>query len=329
MNLKSIAKPMLEEAAHALGAVRMVRAANRKRPRILMYHRFQGGADQVRAQLTSQCEHMQRHYHPVSLDEVAQATREGTPLPQNALAITVDDGYRDFASAFPIFLAHGLKVTLYVVAGFASGELWLWPDQLLYLLEKSPRSEASLVLPDGTAVRYPLNDEAARRSAFGLLCEFLIRMNNEDRLATMGCLPGWLDIELPARAPERFAALSWAELRTLSQQGLDVGAHTQTHPIVSKVETEEGLRREIGGCKSRIESHLRVAVNHFCYPNGKFPDVNQAAKLEAERAGFRTAVLAEAGFAEPEAGLFQMKRIGVEPDYPPRFFERCIAGYRL
>lgn len=329
MSLKSIAKPMLEGAAHALGAVRMVRSANRKRARILMYHRFQGPPAQVRAQLTSQCEHMQRHYHSVSLDELARATRDGTPLPANALAITVDDGYRDFASAFPIFHAHGLKVTLYVVSGFAAGELWLWPDQLLYALENSPRTEASIVLPDGAAVCYPLTSQGERHAAFGPLCETLIQMSNEDRMATMGCLPGLLDVDIPARAPERFAGLSWAELRTLSMQGLDVGAHTQTHPIVSKVETKEDLQREIGGCKSRIESHLGVGVNHFCYPNGKYPDVSAGAKLEAERAGYRTAVLAEPGFAEPETGLFHMKRIGVEPDYAPRYFERCIAGYRL
>jgi peptidoglycan/xylan/chitin deacetylase (PgdA/CDA1 family) len=329
MSLKSIVKPLLEGAAHALGAVHLVRTANRKRARILMYHRFPGAAADVRARLTAQCEHLRQYYHSVSLDELAQATREGTPLPPNALAITVDDGYRDFAMAFPIFQAHGLKVTLYVVSGFASGELWLWPDQLLYLLENSPRSEANVVLPDGTAVRYPLSDLAARRAAFVPLCETMIRMSNEDRLATMGCLPGLLDTDIPTQAPERFAGLTWAELRTLSRQGLDLGAHTQTHPIVSKVETEEGLRREIAGSKSRIEAELGTTVNHFCYPNGKYPDVNQKARTEAERAGYRTGVLAEAGFADPESGLFLMKRIGIDPEYPLRYFERCVAGYRL
>jgi peptidoglycan/xylan/chitin deacetylase (PgdA/CDA1 family) len=286
-----------------------------------MYHRFPSDL----AGLAAQCEHLSRHYHPVSLAEIADAAGMGERLPPNSLAITVDDGFRDFAPAFPVFQRFGLKVTLYVVSGFAAGDLWLWPDQLLYLLEKSPLRRAEVPVPGGAKVL----DLANPAAAFDSFCQTMIRMKNQDRVDTLARLPELLAAELPRSAPERFAALSWGELKELAAQGLDVGAHTMSHPILSSLESEEAIEREIAGSKAQIQAATGIAVTNFCYPNGKLADVNAAAIGAVERAGYRTAVLAELGLARPPFDRFQLKRIGVEPDLPPLYFERCVAGYRL
>jgi len=321
MSLKSIA----ERTAHSLGAAKIIRQCNRSNVRILMYHRFPGTPEDLQHRLAAQCEHVRRYYHPVSLDEVAQAVRDERSLPPNSLAITIDDGYRDFELAFPIFEKFGLKVTLYVVAGFAAGDLWLWPDQLLYLLENSPLGEADVPIPTG----YVHLDLTNRTAAFDSFCQTLIGMRNQDRLNVLHSLPAILKAELPKQAPQRFAALSWPELRAMAAQGLDIGAHTVHHPILSKIESETELQQEIAGSKARIEEATGVPVKHFCYPNGKFPDVNGAVAAAAEAAGFSSAVLAESGWAGPPFSMHRLKRIGVDPSYHPLYFERCVAGYRL
>jgi peptidoglycan/xylan/chitin deacetylase (PgdA/CDA1 family) len=315
MSLKSIA----EQAAHSLGAAHLIRRKNRAAARILMYHRFPGDL----AGLAAQCEHIRRHYHPISLSELAQAARENHTLPPNAVAITIDDGYRDFARAFPIFQRFGLRVTLYVVSGFAAGELWLWPDQLHHLIQNSPLPQADVPVPGGT-VHLNLRD---RTGAFESFCQTMIEMKNPDRLSVLSSLPALLEAELPRSAPERFAALTWSELRALAADGLDVGAHTNTHPILSSI-GGDFIPDEIAGSKSRIEAATGCGVKHFCYPNGKFPDVNETVIARTGEAGFETAVLAEPGLAGPPFHLHRLKRIGVEPDFPPLFFERCVAGYR-
>jgi peptidoglycan/xylan/chitin deacetylase (PgdA/CDA1 family) len=317
MSLKSIA----EHAAHAVGAARLIRRNNRSSARILMYHRFTGSLQG----LTAQCEHLARHYTPFSLNELVEAANHKQPLPHNALAITVDDGYADFRHAFPVFQDFGLKVTLYVVAGFAAGELWLWPDQLLYLLKNTARRQAAIPVPDGV-VQLDLTDPSA---AFDTFCQAMIRMKNSDRLNVLQSLPDLLETSLPKSVPEGFAPLSWSELRALADQGLDIGAHTITHPILSKLETDSAVQSEIAGSKARIENATGFPVRHFCYPNGKSADVNEAAATAAQKAGYQTAVLAEPGFAGPPFSLFQLKRIPVDPGYPPLYFERCVAGYRL
>lgn len=315
MSVKSIA----EKAAHTLGAVDFVRYRNRSSVRILMYHRFPQDMDG----LIAQCEHLSGHYHPITLTELAQAARERRSLPPNSLAITVDDGYRDFGSAFPVFQQFGLKVTLYVVSGFAGGELWLWPDQLLYLFENTRQRQAEIPVPGGVT-RLDLTNPSA---AFDSFSQSLIKMKNGERLNILKELPKVLNVELPAQAPERFAALSWSELRHLAAGGLDIGAHTATHPILSKLENSRELESEVAGSKARIEQATGAKVNHFCYPNGKIPDVGQEVQNAAENAGYETSVLAESGFAGPPFHLHQLRRLGVDPELPLLYFERYVAGY--
>lgn len=321
MSLKSAA----EKLFHSLGAVDLVRFRKRQRVRILMYHRFQRTRDPGEAQLIAQCEHIRRHYYPITLDEIAQAAQKGRPLPENSVAITVDDGYRDFGSAFSVFEKYGLKVTLYVVSGFAAGEIWLWPDQLLYMIEKTELPVVTLPFPDGTCRLETLN----RSRLFDHVAQALIGMKNQDRLNFLRTLPAAFETELPQYAPERFAALSWAELRALASRGLDIGSHTVSHPILSKIEGGVELRREISDSKTRIERETGVKVRHFCYPNGQAPDLNDQAVAVARDAGYQTAVLAQPGMAGPPFDLFRLKRIPAEPDHPPLYFQRCLAGYRL
>jgi peptidoglycan/xylan/chitin deacetylase (PgdA/CDA1 family) len=55
---------------------------------------------------------------PISSAEVVEARRGGAPLPDNAVLITFDDGFRDFATnALPELDRRGLRATLFVTTG--------------------------------------------------------------------------------------------------------------------------------------------------------------------------------------------------------------------
>jgi peptidoglycan/xylan/chitin deacetylase (PgdA/CDA1 family) len=315
MSVRSIA----ERAAHTLGAADLIRYRNKSRVRILMYHRFNNDL----SRLAAQCEHLSRYYHCITLNELAQAAKNRSPLPPNSLAITIDDGYRDFLHAFPLFQRFGLKVTLYVVSGFAAQEIWLWPDQVLHLFESTHVRTAEIPVPGGT-VKLDLTNPIA---AFEPFAQRMIAMKNVDRLAVIKKLPALLESELPVAAPERFEALSWVELKSLASQGLDIGAHSATHPILSKLET--GLKEEIAGSKARIEAETGFDVLHFCYPNGTDADISLEAIEMVKRSGFNTAVVAEPGYAGPPFSLFELKRLGVGPELQQAYFERYVAGYRV
>jgi peptidoglycan/xylan/chitin deacetylase (PgdA/CDA1 family) len=68
--------------------------------------------------------------------------------------------------------------------------------------------------------------------------------------------------------------LTWDEIRTMSKNGVDFGAHTVSHPILSKLPAQQATW-EIVESKKRIETELQKKVTSFAYPNGNPNDYNQ------------------------------------------------------
>lgn len=66
--------------------------------------------------------------------------------------------------------------------------------------------------------------------------------------------------------------LTWDELRTLEAAGMDVEAHTLTHPRLDKITDEKILKSELEDSKAKIEKELSKKVLYFAYPFGKFTD---------------------------------------------------------
>jgi peptidoglycan/xylan/chitin deacetylase (PgdA/CDA1 family) len=306
-------KQVARTAFHRVGAVGMARWIHRKGLRILMYHRFSD-----REALARQCAHIRAHYMPISMARVADWLSHGAPLPQNALAVTVDDGYRDFYQvAYPLFREYGIPATVYLVSDFLDRELWLWVDQVRYafLHGKVPHAE--------------LATTQARKQAAYEMTESAKRMPNGERLRLLAELPARLQVALPREAPPQYEPLRWDEVREMVAAGFEFGAHTRTHPVLSRLAGAEELADEIAGSKRQIERQVGCPVDHFCYPNGSKEDFGPDAVEAVRMAGFRTAVTTETGLNYPGADPFQLVRIGVEPGLDPDYFARCSAGFRV
>jgi peptidoglycan/xylan/chitin deacetylase (PgdA/CDA1 family) len=61
--------------------------------------------------------------------------------------------------------------------------------------------------------------------------------------------------------------LSWEEAKEMSRNGISFGAHTVSHPILTKLPLDRA-RKERLDSKRRIEQELDREVTTFCYPNG-------------------------------------------------------------
>jgi peptidoglycan/xylan/chitin deacetylase (PgdA/CDA1 family) len=97
---------------------------------ILLYHRVapEGAPEMARYRVTPEAfEGQLRHlrdegYRAVGLLEWAEAIARRRPLPGRCVALTFDDGYRDFLEhAHPLLLRYGLGATMFVVAGRIGG----------------------------------------------------------------------------------------------------------------------------------------------------------------------------------------------------------------
>jgi peptidoglycan/xylan/chitin deacetylase (PgdA/CDA1 family) len=62
--------------------------------------------------------------------------------------------------------------------------------------------------------------------------------------------------------------LSWTQVSEMREAGLEIGAHTHSHPNLFKIEQHKVLE-EIGSSKTKLEEHLKEPVSLFAYPFGK------------------------------------------------------------
>lgn len=310
---------------HMAGGLQMARWVNRKGLRILMYHRFSDRAD-----LEIQCRHIREHYFPVSMTQVDTWLKSGDPLPDNSIAITIDDGYQDFAEVgYPAFSSWGIPVTVYLVADFLDGREWLWVDRVKYAFLHSPLDRVRIDLPGERAFYGILGAASQRRAAAAQLCEQMKLLRNEVRLAALAALPEVLQVAIPAAPPAEFAPLAWEDVRRMAASGVGIGAHTKTHPVLSRISGEGELHDEIGGSKQRIEEALGFPVEHFCYPNGSDCDITPECVEAVRLARFRTAVTTRSGLNYPAGDRFLLRRIGVDPGFEPLYFQRCAAAFRV
>jgi peptidoglycan/xylan/chitin deacetylase (PgdA/CDA1 family) len=65
--------------------------------------------------------------------------------------------------------------------------------------------------------------------------------------------------------------LSWEELRRLSAEGWEIGAHSMTHPLLTRVD-DEALAWEVQESKRRCAEMLEVPCRTMAYPTGDFDD---------------------------------------------------------
>jgi peptidoglycan/xylan/chitin deacetylase (PgdA/CDA1 family) len=289
-----------------------------------MYHRFEDAQ-----RLAVQCRHLRELYQPLSLTEAADCLHAGA-LPENAVAVTVDDGYRDVLEvAHPVFAAHGIPFLVYLVTDFLDGRLWLWLDQARYALQNTRQPRLRMTLPEVGVLDLALDSDEQRRVAARRLCESLKLLRHEDRCAALACLPEILDIEIPDEPPRDCAPLRWDEVRAMVEKGVEFGAHTRTHLDLSPGTSPVELAEEVVGSKRRIEEMLQAPVLHFCYPNGKFRDISANAVDAVREAGYRSAVTAEGGLNFPGDDVLRLRRIGVETGYEEDFFQRCVAAFRV
>ncbi len=83
----------------------------------------------------------------------------------------------------------------------------------------------------------------------------------------------------------KFEFLSWEEIQEMKTAGWEFGAHTLSHPHLTRLSRQEQFK-EIEDSKKLLENKLNTPIKHFCYP---YQDYNQETEDLVRQAGFLTA----------------------------------------
>ncbi|NHZ72831.1 MAG: polysaccharide deacetylase family protein [Aquificales bacterium] len=327
----------MNQARHIWGSQRLT---------VLAYHRvtnlYESGFDLFAPNVSatpstfaSQMDFVGRHFHVVSLDDVLDWLDEQRPLPPNPLLITFDDGYRDnLQYAFPVLQQHGFPAIIYLATNYIGEKKPFFWDLTAYCFYHTAKDTA--VLPLVGSQHW--SDESGRTAVMDNRTAVmdnwlnnLKKLPNHEKETAVQQLPQALDVTI---SDDAFAdlCLTWEQVRAMSQSSITFGAHTQNHPILTRISLEEA-RDEITGSKARITDETGRDVVSFAYPNGQSSDFNKPLIDILKQAGISVAFTLLSGPSRPEEvrnAPWAIRRIFIgHHDDMPHFAAKVMGLTRL
>lgn len=138
---------------------------------------------------------------------------------------------------------------------------------------------------------------------------------------TAGYLDGRSDWLAPLGAGQ-LPMLTSGQLSELAAGGVEIGAHTMTHPQLDCLPLP-AARREIVDSRDALEQLLGRRVHTFAYPHG-YHD-KRVKQLVAE-AGYTSATAVRDALSHPGDDPFALARVTVTADYDVGRFENVLLG---
>lgn len=256
---------------------------------------------------------------------------ERAPL-HNAIAFTVDDGYREHATVTgPVFAEFDCPATVFVTTGFLDGFVWFWWDQVEYVFANTARKSFSFEWANERP-HYSCRDDS---STLASVHDFTARCKSltpGEKLEAIRRLASVAEVALPARAPEGYEPMTWEQLRTAEESGMTFAPHTVTHPILARAEDTQA-EQEIISSWQRLQQEARRPVPIFAYPNGRAGDFGAREFDVLRRAQLTGAVTSMPGFATAKQfsapnGQFLVPRLPF-PDSLPYLIQQVSGLERL
>lgn len=246
---------------------------------------------------------------PVSMDDVLGFC-EGLTPPDNAFAITFDDGFENNLSvAAPILADFNVPATFYITTDFVENNRMSWVDRIEWAVEASP--DVALALPwrsdkagaRTTTEKRALMDEIRRH----------VKQDSSihaDDVAT--------DIQIQCGFVETWSSddaldqkLDWAGVRALHADPLfTVGGHTHTHAILSFLD-DAALAGELDTSLDLLRHNANIGPNHYSYPEGLAHCYSETVIAALKSRGVKCCPTAEDGVNAADVHPFHLKRVFV------------------
>lgn len=299
-------------------------AGKRARLSVLFYHRVLPAPDPMRDRemdadtfgrlMTA----LAMCFRVLPLSEAVARLKAGT-LPDRAVTITFDDGYADNHDvALPILQCLGLPATFFVTTGFLGGDA-MWNDVVIESLRQWTGPE--LDLRRLNLGRYQTRTVTDRRAVAAGLLEPLKYMEPQEREATAREIASVTGATIPEGL-----MMTEQQVRELRAAGMEVGGHTVTHPILTRV-SDEDAREEISNGRRILEVITGAPVTLFAYPNGKPKRDFGARHVSMVRElGFSAAVSTAWGVSTRDTNLFELRRFTPWDRHPVRFCLRLLQN---
>ncbi|MGA2266985.1 MAG: polysaccharide deacetylase family protein [Bryobacteraceae bacterium] len=330
MNLRSVARTVVLSACRRLGANRAARHRMRRQLLVLTYHGVvaRRHTDRLRyantvsvAEFEQHLRVLRRHFTPIGQADLLAWYEGRQSLPDNAVLVTFDDGYRNnLTLAVPVLKSHDIPCIFHVATGYIGTPRMLWTVEVVSRLLRWP--DAFVPTPDGADAPVPGGDLERRQLAS--------RLKEQCKRISWDVLQGYLQrlrepgIELEENE-ELYRFMTWDEVRELRRQGFEIGSHTVEHPILSQVSPAQ-LQFELMESKRRIEQETGEPCVAIAYPNGDPGSISNMVVKEARDASYRLGFTVIEQFTAKPVNALAVNRLCIMGHLPVNSFHCRVSG---
>jgi len=286
--------------------------------RVVTYHRvddpenrphlYPGVISATPSEFRRQVEHLQREYRVLSIWELLECVKEKQPLPPRSVLITFDDAYFDFAEqAWPILRELNLPATLFVPTTFPDepGRRFWW-DRLYHATCRA-NTATTIETPWGTK-QISVGNDPGCNALFKRLKTHLKTLPHSEAMDWIERICAPVESTQGTGPPVTNDVLSWQELQRLSDEGVALAPHTQTHPWLNRVSAEE-VRQEAVGSFRDLKKRIGKVPRVLAYPAG---GIDRQAADVLKDCGYRIAFTTQRGLNDlSSADPFSLRRINV------------------
>jgi peptidoglycan/xylan/chitin deacetylase (PgdA/CDA1 family) len=235
-------------------------------------------------EFTRQMDYVKRYYNAITCEQLNAFRRGEKELPPYPLLITFDDGYRDnYSNAYPILKERKLPALIFLATDYIENDTPFYWDHVAYCFCQTKKE--SVELPVLGLVSW--TNVASRNAVVSRWIKSIKRLADQDKKRVVSELAGILDVEVPGGV---FANLhlTWDQVREMNRNGIEMGAHTAGHPILTHIPLPKA-EDELVRSKQKIEEEIGKPVVSFAYPNGGLEDFSPDVVRLVQKTGFELA----------------------------------------
>jgi peptidoglycan/xylan/chitin deacetylase (PgdA/CDA1 family) len=231
-----------------------------------------------------QMDYLAKWFNVVSLSDIVAWLDGHTDLPPYAALITFDDGYLDnYTSAFPILREHKFPALIFLTTGHIGTDAPFYWDMAAYCFSHTENDHVTF--PDGHVENWTNQKQLEQVSKNWI--EVMKTLPHAEKQIYVENLPVLLGVSIPTGYFQK-SMMNWDQVKEMRKGGIEFGAHTMHHPILTRISVEQ-VREEVIGSKSRIEEELGERVLGFAYPNGQASDLNEGIERIVAASGIKAA----------------------------------------
>ena len=257
-------KQLILHGVECAGLNRLARHRTRRRLLGLCYHGVLASecpANDARlllavtaSQFENQMRELKRNWNPVSAGQLRQSIEGGEPLPDRAVIVTFDDGFRNnLTVAAPILEKYQIPAVVFITTDMIGTGKLIWAVELIERLVSWKQTQFSL---GSTMYTLPPPNTPERTWVVSEMMGAIRTLSSHQSQALTERV--WnettLDLDTPWKK-ELYEFMNWDEVRQIHRRGFTIGAHTVTHPILSNLEPDE-LEVELSTSSILIEKEL-------------------------------------------------------------------------